>query len=181
MLKDWQNQRVLYGAGSMTGGLQAEKGRVVAFDYILRDADSGEEIERSDEGSPNVYLHGHRNVLPGLEEAVAGKQEGDAVTVTLPPERAYGLRQDNSVHRVPIKHLVFRGKLKPGMVVQLNTDQGRRSVTVLKAGRHSADIDANPPLAGQAVRFDIEIVGVRAADPEEVSHGHAHGPGGHQH
>ena len=83
--------------------------------------------------------------------------------------------------RVPVKHLLFKGKLRPGMVVQLNTSDGRIPVTVVKVGRHSADIDTNHPLAGQALSFDIEVVDVRAATEEEVAHGHAHGPGGHQH
>jgi FKBP-type peptidyl-prolyl cis-trans isomerase SlyD len=80
-----------------------------------------------------------------------------------------------------MKHLVFKGKLRAGSVVQLNTDDGMRPVTVTKAGRHAAEIDTNHPLAGQTLTFDIEIVEVRAASPEELSHGHAHGPGGHHH
>jgi len=66
-------------------------------------------------------------------------------------------------------------------VVQLSTSEGHRPVTITKVGRHSADVDTNHPLAGQALTFDIEIVEVRAASSEELSHGHAHGPGGHQH
>ena len=65
--------------------------------------------------------------------------------------------------------------------MQLNTSDGRIPVTVTKAGRHSADINTNHPLAGEALTFDIEIVDVRAASAEELSHGHAHGPGGHHH
>ncbi len=67
------------------------------------------------------------------------------------------------------------------MVVQLNTSEGRIPVTVTKAGRHSADIDTNHPLAGETLTFDIEVIEVRAASAEEISHGHAHGPGGHHH
>ena len=80
---------------------------------------------------------------------------------------------------MPIKHLVFKGKKpRPGQVVQLNTSDGLRPVTVTKAGIHSADIDANHPLAGRTLTFEIEVVDVRAASAEEQSHGHAHGPGG---
>ncbi len=82
---------------------------------------------------------------------------------------------------IQIKPLVFKGKLRPGAVVQMNTGEGMRPVTVSKAGRHSADVDTNHPLAGQTLSFDIEIAEVRAATAEEMSHGHAHGPGGHQH
>jgi FKBP-type peptidyl-prolyl cis-trans isomerase SlyD len=67
------------------------------------------------------------------------------------------------------------------MTVQLNTSDGARPVTVVKVGRHSAEIDTNHPLAGQALSFAIDITDVRAANSEELAHGHAHGAGGHQH
>ena len=153
---------------------------VVSFHYVLSDS-AGEELESSHGGDPNSYLHGANNIIRGLETALEGHTSGDTLRVDLPPEQAYGLRRDNLQQRVPIKHLLFRGKLRPGMAVQLNTDKGRRSVTVVKAGRHSADIDANHPLAGQQLIFDVEIVSVRAASEEEIAHGHAHGVGGHQH
>jgi FKBP-type peptidyl-prolyl cis-trans isomerase SlyD len=153
---------------------------VVSFHYVLSNS-QGEQLETSHGGHPSTYLHGANNIIRGLEAKMQGHSAGDTFRVKLTPEQAYGLRNDNLVHRVPIKHLAFSGKLQPGKVVQLNTDKGRRSVTVLKAGRHSADIDANHPLAGQHLSFDIEIVDVRAASAEEIAHGHAHGVGGHQH
>lgn len=85
------------------------------------------------------------------------------------------------IQRVPVKHLAFKGKLQAGNVVQLNTAEGMRAVTVIKAGRHNADIDANHPLAGQNLEFDIEILDLRPATTEEISHGHVHGAGGHHH
>lgn len=112
---------------------------------------------------------------------MTGKAAGDIFSATLATEDAYGVADPEKQQRVPAKHLVFKGRLKPGMVVQLNTSEGRMPVTVVKAGRHTADVDTNHPLAGQALTFDIEIVDVRAASEEEVAHGHAHGPGGHHH
>ncbi|HEY6131596.1 MAG TPA: peptidylprolyl isomerase, partial [Halioglobus sp.] len=85
------------------------------------------------------------------------------------------------IQRVPIKHLLFKGKLQAGAVVQLSTSDGLRAVTVIKAGRHSADIDTNHPLAGQTLVFDIEVVDTRSASAEELAHGHVHGAGGHHH
>ena len=82
---------------------------------------------------------------------------------------------------MPVKHLIFKDKLKPGMAVQLNTSQGAVPVTVIKAGRHSADIDTNHPMAGRTLTFDVEVLDVREASAEELAHGHAHVPGGHQH
>ncbi len=150
----------------------------MSFHYTLHN-DAGDELETSRGSQPSVYLHGANNIIRGLEAAMSGRTTGDVFTTTLAPAEAYGAHSPNKIQRVPVKHLVFKGKLQPGMVVQLNTREGMRPVTVVKAGRHSADIDQNHPLAGQNLTFDIEIVDIRAATPEELSHKHVHGPGGH--
>jgi FKBP-type peptidyl-prolyl cis-trans isomerase SlyD len=160
--------------------LKIESKTVVQFHYTLRN-EAGEELESSRGGEPSVYLHGAKNVIRGLESAMAGRAAGDIFSATLAPEDAYGIRNPEKIQRVPVKHLVSRGKLQAGKVAQLNTREGMRAVTVLKVGRHSADIDTNHPLASQILTFDVEIVDVRAATAEELAHGHAHGPGGHQH
>lgn len=153
---------------------------VAVFHYTLRD-DQGDELETSRASDPSAFLFGANNIIPGLEKAMAGKSAGDVFTATVAAKEAYGEVNPERQQRVPVKHLVFKGKLKAGMVVQLNTSEGRVPVTVVKAGRHSADIDTNHPLAGKALSFDIEIVEVRAASEEEQAHRHAHGPGGHHH
>lgn len=153
---------------------------VVTFHYTLRNEEN-KELETSRGDEPTAYLHGANNIIRGLESAMVGKEAGDVFTATIAPEEAYGLRNPEKQQRVPAKHLMFKGKLKAGDVVQLNTQEGRRAVTVIKAGRHSADIDTNHPLAGQTLSFDVEIIEVRAATADEKAHGHAHGPGGHQH
>ena len=153
---------------------------VVTFHYTLRD-ESGAQLETSRGGDPAAYLHGADNIIPGLESAMTGRISGDSFTTTVNPEDAYGVRNAESVQRVPVKHLVYRGKLEAGDVVQLSTNHGMRAVTVVKAGRHSADVDTNHPLAGQTLVFDIEIVDARPATAEELAHGHVHGVGGHHH
>ena len=153
---------------------------VVTFHYTLRD-DNEDELETSRSGEPTAYLHGANNIIPGLEEAMNEKAAGDVFTASIEPEKGYGQPIPERQQRVPAKHLIFKGKLRAGAVVQLNTKEGVRPVTVVKAGRHSADIDTNHPLAGKTLHFDIEILDVRAASAEELSHGHAHGPGGHEH
>lgn len=160
--------------------MQITRDTVATFHYTLSN-DASEELETSRDGEPTAYLHGANNIITGLESALEGTSSGDKLTVTLQPEEAYGDRDPKRQQRVPVKHLVFKGKLRPGMVVQLNTGDGMRPVSIVKAGRHSADIDTNHPLAGQALLFDIEILDVRAATAEEIAHGHAHGVGGHQH
>lgn len=153
---------------------------VVKFHYTLHD-EAGKELETSRGSEPATYLHGANNIIPGLESAMAGRDDGDIFSATVSPEQAYGLRDADKAQRVPVKHLSFKGKLRPGAVVQLSTSEGMRAVTVVKVGRHSADIDTNHPLAGQTLVFDIEVIETRSASAEEVSHGHVHGPGGHQH
>jgi len=153
---------------------------VVTFHYTLRNA-AGEELETSRDGDPTLYLHGADNIIPGLENAMVGKAAGDSFTAEVSPAEGYGERDASRVQRVPEKHLIYRGKLEPGMMVLLNTNEGRMPVTVVKAGRHSVDIDTNHPLAGETLTFDIEIVEVREATEDEKAHGHAHGPGGHHH
>ena len=153
---------------------------VVIFHYTLHD-EAGTELESSRGSEPSAYLQGANNIIPGLESAMTGKAAGDVFNATVAPAEAYGVRNPDKTQRVPMKHLAFKGKLRAGAVVQLSTSEGMRPVTVLKAGRHSADIDSNHPLAGQTLTFAIEVMEVRAASPEELTHGHAHGPGGHHH
>lgn len=160
--------------------MKIESGTVVSFHYTLRN-EAGKELESSHGSAPSVYLHGANNIIRGLETAMTGHESGDVFTVSLAPKDAYGMHDPGKMQRVPVKHLAYRGKLEAGKVVQLNTSEGMRAVTVVKAGRHSADIDANHPLAGQTLAFDVEIVELRPATAEEISHGHAHGPGGHHH
>ncbi|MFT5709388.1 MAG: FKBP-type peptidyl-prolyl cis-trans isomerase SlyD [Halioglobus sp.] len=161
---------------------------VVSFHYSLYEGEEDQpriEVENSHKSEPTTYLHGTSNIIAGLETVLEGKSAGDAVNVSLAPHEAYGLRDPGNVQRVPMKHLVLQSKgkqrPKPGMLAQLKTSEGMRSVTIIKAGRHSAEVDTNHPLAGKTVHFEIEIDQVRAASEEEVAHGHAHGPGGHQH
>ena len=153
---------------------------VVSFHYALRD-DTGTFSERSDGGSPVVYMHGHNNIVPGLEKELAGKKSGEKFTATIAPEQGYGLRNENAVQRVPLKHLATKGPIAVGQMVVVNTREGGRQARVLKVGHFNVDLDLNHPLAGRTLTFDIEIVDVRAATDEEVAHGHAHGPGGHGH
>ena len=153
---------------------------VASFHYTLKN-EAGEELETSRDSQPTAYLHGYNNIIPGLERALAGHSAGDSLEVEVKAEDGYGPRSPERIQRVPTKHLIYKGKLHPGMTVQLNTSDGARPVTVVKVGRHSAEIDTNHPLAGQALSFAIDITDVRAASSEELAHGHAHGAGGHQH
>lgn len=158
----------------------AEKNKVVTFHYTLTNAD-GQEMESSHEKDPMTYLHGANNIITGLEKAMEGHAISDKFSAILEPEDAYGTRNDNNVQRVPLKRLKGIGKVSVGQILNLQTKQGPVQVTVLKVGRFNVDVDANHPLAGVQLTFDVEITDIRDASEEEAKHGHVHGPGGHQH
>jgi FKBP-type peptidyl-prolyl cis-trans isomerase SlyD len=158
--------------------MQIERDKVVTMNYRVSDGD-GTFSESSEGGDPVVYLHGHGSIVPGLEKALLGKQAGDELSVELAPEDGYGRHDPGAVQRVPIKHLIRPGKLTVGKTVAVNTDSGHRGAIVLKVGRFNVDVDFNHPLAGKHLHFDVTVLDVRDASPEELAHGHAHGPGGH--
>ena len=133
------------------------------------------------DGGDGIHA-GANNIILGLEKAMEGRAAGDSFEVTVPPGEAYGERNDANVQRLPLKRLGITGsQLQKGMILNLQTDQGPAQVTVLKVGRFNVDVDANHPLAGHPLNFDVEIVEIRDATDEEQEHGHAHGPGGHEH
>ena len=155
--------------------MKIEKSCVVAMQYVLADQD-GSEMERSTQASPMVYLHGYRNLLPGLEAALVGLEEGAEIQVELPPERAYGLRDDSAIQRVSKKYLIKPPrKMPPGTLVRLNTKSGPRDAVVIKAGKFNVDIDSNHPYAGKNLVFSITIEKIRSATATELAHGHSHG------
>ncbi len=158
--------------------------KVVQFHYQLTDTDN-QQLENSREGEPMAYLHGHGNMMPALEAAMEGKATGEQFTITLSPADGYGERRDDATQRVPVKHLQGLPKgqksWQPGMTAVIQTEQGMRQVTVIKASRFMVNIDTNHPLAGKTLTYAIEIIDLRDASNDEIAHGHAHGPGGHHH
>lgn len=153
---------------------------VVSFHFTLKN-DQGKVIESSTASDPLTYLHGSGSIVPGLEEALEGRKVGEKLEVILPPEKAYGPRDEKLIQHVPKSQFPNPEKLKPGMQFQVNSQGGPMILTVQEVREKEVVIDGNPELAGQTLQFDIEIVEVRKATAEELEHGHAHGPGGHHH
>ena len=160
--------------------MQIAENTVASFHYTLTN-DAGEVLDTSRGREPLAYLHGAGNIVPGLEEAMAGHKAGDSFKVDVAPEDGYGNHHEGLVQDVP--RAAFQGvdEIEPGMSFQANTPQGVHSVTVTKVTSDTVTVDGNHPLAGQRLHFDVEVTDVRAASAEELAHGHAHGPGGHHH
>ncbi len=161
--------------------MQIEKNKVVSFHYSL--TVNGDAVDSSrDRGEPMTVLVGNGGIIVGLENALIGHDSGDQFAVSISPAEAYGEREEGRTQRVAKKYFPDANRLRVGGVTVL-TEQGgkQRQVSVIKVGSSVVDVDLNHPLAGQTLDFDIEITDVRDAAPEEVAHGHVHGPQGHQH
>ncbi len=153
---------------------------VVSIQYRLTN-NAGELLDASNEGEPLTYLHGAGNIIPGLESELLGKAVGASFTVVIAPEEAYGVRQDHLVQEVPRDAFPDPEQLETGMRFSAQSDQGMLSVVITAVSPETVTVDANHPLAGETLHFDVRIEEVRPATAEEVEHGHAHGPHGHHH
>ena len=160
--------------------MSIETNHVVSIHYTLK-GDAGEVIDSSAGGEPLAYLHGHGNLVPGLERELTGKNAGDKLQVKISPADGYGEYDPQLVQRVPRRTLKGVGNVRVGMRLHAQTDHGPKPVTVTQITGDMVTLDGNHPLAGKNLNFDVEIAAVRAATEEELSHGHVHGVGGHHH
>lgn len=159
--------------------MQIAKDKVVAIDYTLKD-DEGNVLDSSGGGSPLAYLHGASNIIPGLESALEGKVAGDDISVRIAPDQAYGEHDPEKQQAVP-KEMFGDAEITVGAQYHASGPNGEHiTVTVVAMDDDQVTVDANHPLAGVFLNFDVTVVEVRDATDEEISHGHAHGPG-HSH
>ncbi|WP_394243587.1 peptidylprolyl isomerase [Vibrio astriarenae] len=157
--------------------MNIEKNVVVSLAYQVKTED-GVVVDQSTVDAPLDYLHGHNNLITGLEKELEGKVAGDKFTATVAPEDAYGEHNEGLVQRVPAN--VFQGvdQIEVGMRFLADTDQGPIPVEVTEVDGDEVVVDGNHMLAGQTLTFDVEVVATRAATEEEVAHGHIHKEGG---
>ncbi|WP_353982238.1 peptidylprolyl isomerase [Salinicola endophyticus] len=160
--------------------MQIAQNSVVAFHYTLTN-DAGEVLDSSEGRDPLTYLHGAGNIIPGLEKQLEGRANGDKLTVAVEPSEGYGEVQPALVQEVPRDAFQGVEEVQPGMQFQAQTQEGPLMVTVTKVEGDTVTVDGNHPLAGEKLNFDVEITEVREATEDEVSHGHVHGEGGHEH
>ena len=154
---------------------------VVSIQYTLTD-DQGEILDQSTAQDPLVYLHDTGSLIPGLEKALEGHIAGDQLKVTVKPEDGYGVRDEKLLQNVQKSEFPKDEELEVGMRFQVEGEDGPMVLTVLEIRGEEIIVDSNHPLAGATLHFDVEVISVRAATENELSHGHAHSPGdGHEH
>ncbi len=160
--------------------MQIAQNSVAAFHYTLTD-DKGQVVDSSEGRDPLSYLHGSGQIVPGLEKQMEGRKVGDRFIAEVAPEEGYGVHHPELMQEVPKEAFQGVESIQPGMQFQGRGPQGEINVTVSKIEGDKVFIDGNHPLAGQTLRFAIEVTDVRAANEEELQHGHVHGEGGHHH
>jgi FKBP-type peptidyl-prolyl cis-trans isomerase SlyD len=153
--------------------------RVIAFNYTLKNS-AGEVLDASEPNQPMPFLEGRQQIIPALEEIVSKLNEGDKKNITLAAKDAYGDFRQDMIMEVPKTELAHL-KLELGAHLQLQLEKQNRIVKVTKITEQAVTLDGNHPLAGVDLIFDIEVVLIREATAEELTHGHAHGLHGHAH
>jgi len=160
--------------------MKISKDKVVSIHYTLKDK-TGEVLDSSDGQPPLEYIQGLGNVIPGLEKALDGKQAGEKLNVVIPPEDAYGVRNESIVKTIPLSEFENQSEVTVGAQFRVETSQKTHIATVTNIENENVTIDLNHPLADIALHFDVEVMDIREATQEELSHGHVHGAGGHEH
>nr|WP_321459523.1 peptidylprolyl isomerase [uncultured Vibrio sp.] len=157
--------------------MKIEKNVVASLAYKVM-LEDGVVVDQSTTEAPLDYLHGHNNLITGLEKELEGKVAGDKFSATVAPEDAYGEHNDALVQRVPAE--VFQGvdQIEVGMRFLADTDQGPIPVEVTEVDGEEVVVDGNHMLAGQTLTFEVEVVATREATAEEIEHGHIHQGGG---
>jgi len=156
--------------------MQIVKDKVVSIHYTLKN-DGGSVIDSSEGAEPLVYLHGAQNIIPGLERALEGKVADDALEVSIEAAEAYGEYNKELTQVVPSDMFDGVDQLEPGMEFQTETEQGVQVIRVVSVDGDNITIDANHPLAGERLHFDVTVDSIRDASAEELEHGHIHTEG----
>ncbi len=154
------------------------KKRVLSFNYTLKD-NKGQVLDASQEG-PLSFLEGQQQIIPALENEISSMLIGQKKNVKIAAADAYGVYDQAQVIDVP-REQVAHIEVEVGGLVQVQSPEGIQVLKVVSMDEKIVKMDANHPLAGVDLEFDVELVDSREATAEELSHGHAHGPGGHHH
>lgn len=153
--------------------MQITANSVVSMHYTLTNP-TGEVLDSSQGKDPLAYLHGHGNIIPGLEKQLEGKAAGDKLVAEVPAAEAYGEHNKDLIVDATRSQFPEDVDLQPGMRFQAQTPQGPRIAQIESIEGDTVKVDTNHPLAGVDLKFDVEIVEVREASKEEIDHGHVH-------
>jgi len=164
---------------------------VVSVTYKLSSKpEEGEEkfIEHADKNNPLTFIFGVGGMIAGFESNLNGLGIGDTFNFSVNPEDAYGEKHADNMIQLPVeafkneKGEIQRDLLQVGNIIPMQDHEGHQMRGVVtQVGINEVMMDFNHPLAGQFLRFEGEVLAVRVATPEELAHGHVHGPGGHHH
>jgi FKBP-type peptidyl-prolyl cis-trans isomerase SlyD len=160
--------------------MKITKNKVVSIDYTLT-SPKGEVLDQSTKDHPLQYIQGLGQLIPGLEKALEGKGEGEAMKAQIAHGDAYGARDEALLQIIPKENFEDIKDLRIGMELEAESEDGVRIITIVGIDGDRVTVDGNHPLAGMDLTFDVKVVGVRDATEEELGHGHVHGPGGHHH
>jgi FKBP-type peptidyl-prolyl cis-trans isomerase SlyD len=150
-----------------------ENGVVVSMAFRL--VVENEEIDFAGENEPLEYLHGAENIVPGLETALTGRQVGDTLQVTVSPEEGYGEYDEEDIFEFDRAEIPGAENLEPGMFIEIEDEDGYIDEGIIQeVTAESVVVDFNHPLSGKVLNFDVKVVALRAADAEELEHGHPH-------
>jgi len=153
---------------------------VVTIDYTL--TVDGEVVDSSEEEGPLDYLHGHGNIIFGLEKEMTGMQVGESKTVLVEPEEGYGEVDPEAFFDLPREEFPDDVPLELGIELEITDDDGDMMFAkIIEVGEENVRLDTNHPLAGKTLEFKVTVTGLRKATSEEIEHGHAHFGDGHHH
>ena len=141
--------------------------RILTFHYTLKD-DQGRILDTSQGSAPTPFIEGAGQIIDGLEESLLQMRAGEKRLVVVPPERAYGLREDELVQKIPKARLPV-ADVKVGDQFQTGADRHAPTVTVMAIEGEDVLLDANHPLAGQQLHFDVKLISERLATPAELA------------
>lgn len=155
--------------------------KVITINYTLKDKE-GNLLDSTDNGGPFSFITGNMQVLPGLEEALVSMIIGSKKNIKLAAADAYGEYDENAIQKVNRSLFPEEAELETGMTYFAHSPEGQHfQFVITKIENDDITVNFNHPLAGKNLEFDVELLDVRDATPEEISHGHVHGPGGHHH
>ena len=151
-----------------------KKNKVVSFDYTLKSTNN--EVLDTSASAPLVYLHGHKNLIPGLEKAMEGKAAGDSFRIMVPASEAYGEWDHDMVTTVARENFDEVENLEEGMELAARFPNGSQIVKVIKITDKEVTVDGNHPLAGMDLNFEVKVCEIRDATEKEIADGGVYQP-----